>query len=462
MVSLERALSDTILFPLWLDHPDAPAPESQLIGRTDADLVVVGGGFTGLWAAILAKEANPNRDVVLIEAGKVAYGASGRPGGVLSTSVMHGLSNAKRIFPEDLEALERLGRENLEAFVETLNRHKIDADIEWGGELTVAVGKEHVADLDGELELHKTHGYDVVYLDRDAMQAEIASPLYEAGVWIRKKNGTVHPAKLAWGLKAAALSLGVRLYEHSPLLELERDGPAIRITTHDGVVRSDKVLLATNAFAAGDRRIKQWVASIRDRVIATEPLSDEQLARVGWANRQGVYDTRIQLNYSRLTKDNRIVFGGRVGYYFDNQTDPEADRDIRTYERLARTFYKTFPQLDDARISHAWGGPIALSTRMAVHFQRYHDDKVVWAGGYSGFGISASRVGARLGLSILDGQDGPERKLKLMTSLPNRILPEPFRWIGAKLTMYALDDVDEKGGWRKPWIRLVHALGFPL
>ncbi len=460
--SVERALGDVTLFPLWLDDPAAPTPERPLIGRSEADLVIVGGGFTGLWAAIQAKEADPNRDVVLIEAGKVAHGASGRPGGIVSTSIMHGLSNAQRIFPGDLEELERLGHENAQGFKDTLERHAIDAEIAWGGELTVAVDEAHLPGLREEFELHKRHGYDVVYLERDEARAQVASPLYQGAVWSRSNSGTVHPAKLAWGLKAAALKLGVRLYEDTPLTDLQSDGTAISVRTHDGSLRAPKVLLATNAFAAGDRRIKNRVAAIRDRIVATEPLSGEQLARVGWANRQGVYDTRTQLNYTRLTKDNRIVFGGRVGYYFNNDTDPAADRDVRTYERLAKVFFQTFPQLDDVRFTHAWGGPIALTTRMAVHFQRYHGGKVIYAGGYSGFGVSASRFGARLGLALLDDPSAPELKLQCAASLPNYIPPEPFRWIGAKVTMYALADADEKGGWRKAWLKLVHAMGFPI
>ena len=459
---VERALRGVTLFPLWLDNPAAPTPERPLIGRSEADLVIVGGGFTGLWAAIQAKEADPGRDVVLVEAAKVAHGASGRPGGIVSTSIMHGLSNAQRIFPNDLEALERFGHDNAKGFADTLERYDIDAEIEWGGELTVAVDAAHLPGLKEEFELHQRHGYDVVYLDRDEAQAQVASPLYQGAVWSRSNSGTVHPAKLAWGLKAAALKLGVRLYEDSPLTDLESDGAGLTVRTHDGSLRAPKVLLATNAFAAGDRRIKHRVAAIRDRIIATEPLTDEQLARVGWANRQGVYDTRTQLNYTRLTKENRIVFGGRVGYYFGNDTDPSADRDVQTYERLAKVFFTTFPQLDDVTFSHAWGGPVALTTRMAVHFQRYHGGKVIYAGGYSGFGVSATRFGARLGLALLDDPSAPELKLDCAATLPNFIPPEPFRWIGAKVTMYALADADEKGGWRRHWLRFVHALGFPL
>ena len=461
--AIDRALRDTTLFPLWLDSAAAPPVEAQLIGRTEADLVIVGGGFTGLWAAVQAKEADPGRDVVLIEAGKVAYGASGRPGAIVSTSVMHGLSNAARVFPDDLDALETLGQDNMAGFTDSLARHDIDAEMEWGGELTTAVGPAGVADVREEYELHLQHGHDVVLLDRKEVRAEVDSPLYHAGVWSRKQSGTVHPAKLAWGLKAAAIRLGVRLHEFSPLVDLAPDGAAMRVRTHDGEVRAAKVLLATNAFASGHPHIKRRVTAIRDRIVATEPLSDEQLARIGWRHRQGIYDTRVQLNYTRLTRDNRIVFGGRLGYYYGGDTDPAADRDIATYRRLAGAFFATFPQLeDDVRFSHAWGGPIGLTTRMAVHFQRYFDGRAIYAGGYSGFGVSASRFGARIGLALLDDPDAPEGKLAFARTMPGVIPPEPFRWIGAKITMYALNDVDTKGGWRKAWIRMVHAMGFPV
>ncbi|WP_172330701.1 FAD-binding oxidoreductase [Mangrovicoccus sp. HB161399] len=464
MTFAATSLKDVTFFPFWLDNPDAPPVEPQLIGRTSADLVIVGGGFTGLWAAIQAKEADPGRDVVLIEAGKVAYGASGRPGGIVSTSIMHGLHNAARLFPEDIGELERLGQENMQGLLGTLDLFGIDAHNTWGGELTVAVGDDQVENVRAEYELHAEHGHDVEFLDRDQVQAQVNSPLYAAGCWNRKLSGTVHPARLVWGLKRAALELGVRLHEFTPMESLERVNGAMEIKTHDGLVRAPKVLLCTNAFAAGHRKIKQRVAGIRDRIIATEPLSGEQLARIGWNSRQGVYDTRTQLNYTRMTKDNRIIFGGRLTYYHDgtNNTDPAAERVVDPYLRLAEAFHETFPQLDDIRFSHAWSGPIALTTRMAVHFQEYHQGDVIWAGGYSGFGISTSRFGARVGLAKLDRADLPELKLDFATTMPNRILPEPFRWIGSKITLYALDTADEKGGWRRPWLKLVDAMGFPL
>ena len=133
-----RALTDVAFTPFWLGRKDAPPAAPSLAGRTDTDLLIVGGGFTGLWAAILAKEADPGRDAALIEAETVASGASGRPGGIVSTSIMHGLANANRVFPDDLKRLEALGRANLREFRGALDRYAIDCDAEWNGEMTVA------------------------------------------------------------------------------------------------------------------------------------------------------------------------------------------------------------------------------------------------------------------------------------------------------------------------------------
>jgi len=459
---LRRALSDVAFKSFWLDRKDAPSPEPKLVGIVNADLLIVGGGFTGFWAAISAKERNPGLDVVLIEAETVASGASGRPGGIISTSIMHGLANASRVFPDDLEALERLGRENLEGFRKALDRHQIDADLEWTGEMTAAIGRGALALLDEEEVLSRHHGHDIVRLDRDAVRAELNSPLFEGGLWSRRDSGVVHPGKLAFGLKRAAIALGVRLFEVTPLLRMEEEGGGLGVSTPHGRIRASKVLLATNAFAAGHPHIRRRVAMVRDRILMTEPLSPEQLGRIGWRNRQGVYDTRTQLNYMRLTLDNRLLFGGRLGVFMGAPRDPALDRTTTPYRRLALAFQETFPQLDDVRFTHAWSGPIALTTRMAVHFQRYFDGKAIYAGGYSGFGITASRFGATIGLALLDGAERPETNMAFASMKPRWLPPEPFRQLGAEITMHALDTADEKGGWRRAWLAMIEKMGFPL
>ncbi|WGL15319.1 FAD-dependent oxidoreductase [Microbulbifer bruguierae] len=457
-----EALQKTTFFPYWLDIPQRPRDEPALQRPLECDLLIVGGGFTGLWAAVQAKEADPQRDIVLIEANSIAIGASGRPAAILSTSVMHGLANAQRLFPEDMETLEQLGKENLDGFRETIERYGIECELEWGGELTVAVGDDGLDDIEKEYALYRHYGHDAHLLDRDTVQREVNSPLFNGGLWSKQRSGTVHPAKLAWGLKQVALELGVKIYENTPMVSNTRNRKGILVKTPKGRVQANKVLLATNAFASGNKKIRNRVAAIRDRIVVTDPLSDEQLASIGWKNRQGIYDTRTQLNYMRLTADNRILFGGRLDYFFGNNTDPEDDKAPEPYVRLIDNFYRTFPQLRGIRFSHAWSGPIALTTRMAVHYQHYHGGKMLYAGGYSGFGVTATRFGARVALAILDDIKVPERSLNFACSQPAYIPPEPFRWIGAKITMYALDTLDEKRGWRIPWVRMVEKMGFPI
>ena len=458
-----NALSATRFTTYWLDSLDPVADEATMEQDTSCDLLVVGGGFCGLWAAIQAKEQDPERDVVLIEANSVANGASGRPAAIMSTSVMHGIDNTERIFPHDVAELEQLGRENMDGFQQTVERYGIDCDLEWGGEMKVSIGDEGLAKIDEEYQLYLKYGHEAVKLDKAGVQAEIKSPLFHGGAWSQKRCGTVHPGKLIRGLKQAALGLGVKLYENTPMLDNHKTGEGIIVKTTGATITAPKVLLATNAWAAGHRHISRRVAAIRDRIVVTEPLTEAQMQQVGWQHRQGIYDTRTQLNYMRLTADNRILFGGRLDYFYGNDTNPALDKTPQPFIRLVQSFYRTFPQLaDEIKFSHAWSGPIGLTTRMAVHYQKYHDGDMVFAGGYSGFGVTASRFGARIGLAILDQLNIPETGMQFARTMPNYIPPEPFRWIGAKITMYALDTLDEKGGWRKLWIAIVQKMGFPI
>ncbi|MCP3687581.1 MAG: FAD-dependent oxidoreductase, partial [Gammaproteobacteria bacterium] len=395
----KQALRNTTFDTYWLHSLEAIADEAELESDIRCDLLVVGGGFCGLWAAILAKQADPERDIVLIEARSIANGASGRPAAIMSTSVMHGIDNTERMFPDEVEALEKLGRENMDGFSATIEAHKIDCDIEWGGEMVVSIGDEGLDVVDKDYELFTKYGHDAQKLDKQQVQSEIKSPIFHGAVWSKKRCGTVHPGKLVRGLKALALKLGIKIYENTALIDNNYSGKLIQVRTARALITASKVLLATNAWGAGHKKIKTRVAAIRDRILMTEPLTQSQMQTIGWTNRQGIYDTRTQLNYMRLTADNRILFGGRLEYYFGNNTDPVQDKQAAPYIRLVQSFYRTFPQLKkDIRFSHAWSGPIGLTTRMAVHYQRYHDGNMVYAGGYSGFGVTASRFGARVGL----------------------------------------------------------------
>ena len=212
--------------PFWLAELAPPEPAPALIGTTDSDLCIVGGGFTGLWAALHAKAGDPGRDVVVLEGETCGFGASGRNGGFANASLTHGLENGLARFADELVELERLGRENLDGLVADLTRLGIECELERTGELTVVLHPALLEELDEAAALHRRFGYDVSALDAAATRAEVASPTYHGGLLQRAGSALVHPGKLALGLRRAALEAGVRLFEHTRPATCATDRPA--------------------------------------------------------------------------------------------------------------------------------------------------------------------------------------------------------------------------------------------
>ena len=190
--------------PFWLDQPGAPPAREPLRGEAAADLVVIGAGFTGLWTALLAKESDPERSVVLVEGHRIGWAASGRNGGFCDASLTHGAANGRERFPGEFATLQRLGAENLDAIQIALDRHGIDCEFERTGSIAVATEDYQVDKL---RDVAEDDG--VAFLDASAMRAEVNSPTYLAGVWDKQGTALVQPARLAWGLAAACERLGV-------------------------------------------------------------------------------------------------------------------------------------------------------------------------------------------------------------------------------------------------------------
>ena len=282
---LERSWSDAVTVPFWLDREDAPEPAEPLAGDTTCDLVVVGGGFTGLWTAILARELDPTREVVLVEQDSVAFGASGRNGGFCDASLTHGLRNGVDRFPEEIRRLERLGRENLEGIRETVERYGIDCDWTPTGTMSVALEPYQVDQLRRGEELYRSFDQRVRFLDRDEVRAEVASPTYLAGLWGTDHNVLVDPARLAWGLRRTALELGVRVAERTRATDLEPEGDGVVLGTPHGRVHARRAVLATNAFPPLARSIRRYVLPVYDYVLMTEPLTAAQMGEIAWRNR---------------------------------------------------------------------------------------------------------------------------------------------------------------------------------
>lgn len=453
-------LADAAPVPFWLDSPDAPEPRPPLGSHTRCDLAVVGAGYTGLWTALLAKEADPSRDVVVLEASKVGWAASGRNGGFCSSSLTHGIANGLGRFPNEMPTLERLGGENLDAIATAVARYGIDCNFERTGSLEVATEAYQVEQLRAGVDEARRLGHDAVVLDEAAVRAELHSPTYLAGAWNRDDTALVDPAQLAWGLRDACLSLGVRLYENSPVESLERDGVGVRLRTARASVRAGQAALATNAFPALLRRVRPYTIPVYDYALMTEPLSATQREQVGWRNRQGVSDMGNQFHYYRQSGDQRILWGGYDAiYHWHNAIAPGFEQRPETFELLARQFFDTFPQLTGLRFTHRWGGVIDTSTRFFAFQRTALNGRVAYSLGYTGLGVGASRFGARVMLDLLAGRDSEATRLQAVRRRPRPFPPEPLKSAGVALTRRALARADSQHGRRGWWLRMLDRLG---
>jgi glycine/D-amino acid oxidase-like deaminating enzyme len=447
--------------PFWLDILAPREPEPALSGSVDADLCIVGGGFTGLWAALHAKTDDRDRDVVLLEGRTVGFGASGRNGGFLVSSLTHGLENGLARFADEIGLLERLGRENLADLVADLDRYGIDCDLELTGELLPTLAPYQDAWLEQERELLERFGYAVeLFPDAAAMRSEVASPTYRGGIWTKDSGGIVDPAKLAVGLLEAVLSSGVRVFEQTPAGRIDPRPGGVTVLTRQGAVRARRALLATSAYPPLVREIRRYVLPIYDYVLVTEPLSAAQRAAIGWSRRQGIGDGANQFHYYRLTSDDRILWGGYDAVYrFGGPVDDAFDDHDPTFAKLAQHFLTTFPQLDGIRFTHRWGGAIDTCSRFSVFFGTAQNGHVAYATGYTGLGVGATRFGARVALDLLDGRSTEATQSRYVRSKPIPFPPEPLRSAVVQLTRNRLAAADRRDGRRGLWLGMLDRLG---
>jgi len=454
------ALRDASPDVFWLDDPGAPQPEPPLDGDTECDLAIVGGGFTGLWSALLAMQRNPALDVVVLEARRSAAAASGRNGGFCDASLTHGFANGLHRFPDELDTLERLGLENLDAIESTVREHDIDCSFERTGMVDVATASWQHDELVEVAAAMRSHGYFLDVLDPDAMRAEVASPTYCGGLWIHNRTAIVNPAKLAWGLRRLCIDAGVRFHEDTAVARLSAEAERIRLTTAHGSVSARRVALATNADRPLLARLRPFILPVYDYVLVTEPLTAAQLASIGWANRQGIGDSGNQFHYYRLTADSRILWGGYDAiYHFGNRVDVELEQRAETFDKLAEHFFTTFPQLSDVRFTHRWGGAIDTCSRFCAFWGTSHGGRVAFSLGYTGLGVGASRFGAQVMLDLLEGRRTERRALRMVRTRPLPFPPEPLRYGVVQLTRWSLDRADRNGGHRNPWLRALDLVG---
>ncbi|WP_394278336.1 NAD(P)/FAD-dependent oxidoreductase [Microbacterium sp.] len=435
-------------------RPDRPA----LTGTVTADLVVVGAGYTGLWTALLAVTRDPGCRVVVVEANRVGWAASGRNGGFCEASLTHGPENGAARWPDELHTLERLGRANLDEIGAAEEAYGLDFQFERTGQLAPAT-EEHQLEWLADWAAENESG--VVLLDADATRRQVDSPTYLGAVWETETTALVHPALMAAELARACEERGVVIAERSPARDL--DTPAsggVVVTTDAGRVVADRAALATNVFPSLLIRNRLMTVPVYDYVLMTEPLTDAQWASIGWANRQGIGDMANQFHYYRPTRDGRILFGGYDAvYHYGRRVDPRYEDRPSSWRRLASHFFTTFPQLEGLRFSHRWAGAIDTSTQFTAFFGTARRGRVAYAAGFTGLGVGSTRFAADVMLDLLAGEQTERTELKMVRKRPLPFPPEPLASIGIQATRWSLDRADHRRGKRNVLLKTLDAVG---
>ncbi|MEY2847925.1 MAG: hypothetical protein RI885_590 [Actinomycetota bacterium] len=452
--TIDHALQATRRSVFWLD--DLPgggrSRHPSLHGHVDTDLVVVGGGYTGLWTAVLAKQREPDRRVVLLEAKSIGWAASGRNGGFCEASLTHGDENGRSRWPEEFDQVKALGLANLDGIESMVSAHGLDVDFERNGSLDVAVEPHQVEWLEP--------GDGVTVLDSAAMHDQVRSPTYLGGAWHRRTSALVHPGKLALELARLAVELGVEVFEHTLVKSLDSAADGATVVTAHGRVTAPRVILATGVFPSLLARNRLMTVPVYDYVLMTEPLDAEQLASIGWSNRQGIGDMANQFHYYRLSADNRILFGGYDAvYHYGGRVRPAYEERPSSYRQLASHFFTTFPQLEGLRFSHRWSGPIDTSTRFCAFFGTARAGSVAYASGFTGLGVGATRFAGDTLLDLLDGVPTERTELRMVRERPLPFPPEPAAALGINATRWSLDRADHDGGRRNVLLKTLDALG---
>ncbi|WP_148254782.1 NAD(P)/FAD-dependent oxidoreductase [Aidingimonas lacisalsi] len=444
--------------PFWAETvPPQPACPA-LSAETSCDLAVIGGGFTGLWCALKARERHPDARIVVLEASHCGNAASGRNGGFCAPSISHGVSNALARWPKQAATLVRLGLDNLDGLQEDLAHYGIDAEFERQGKLNVAATPWQAEGLESMQVAYARFGIETTLLEGDALRERFASPKYATGLF-EPNYALVNPGKLVAGLRQACLAQGIDIHEHTPVTALDRTPQGVRLTTPQAELGASRVAMATNAAVPLLKRLKMAVIPIFDYTLVTEPLSDAQLSAIGWQDRHGISDTGNQFHYFRKTADNRILWGGFDAiYHYGSRQDEALLHRPESYARLEANFSDAFPSLADVDFSHAWGGIIDTSARTTFFAGTALKGRLAYAMGFTGQGVSASRFAALAMLDMLDGQQTERTRLGMLRRFPVPFPPEPIRSGAVRLAQRHLA-LEDRTGHRSLFLKTLDRFG---
>lgn len=422
----------------WYADDGLPETREPLPGDASADVVVVGGGYTGLWTAYYLKKAAPFLRITLLEQKFCGYGASGRNGGWLYNGIAGRDRYAKLHGHEAAVRLQRAMNETVDEVVRVASEAGIDADIHQGGVLEVAYTPAQLA------RLKAFHAHELSYGEKErelygaretAERIRVADAV--GSTWT-PHGARLHPVKLVKGLAAAVEALGVTIHEQTPVTEIR---PKHAVTPY-GTVRAPYILRCTEGFTANLKGQKRTWLPMNSSMIATEPLTAEQWESIGWEGREALGDMAHAYMYAQRTADNRIALGGRgVPYRFGSRTDNDGRTQQATIEALHEILVRFFPSLAGVRVAHAWSGVLGVPRDWCATVTLDRSTGLGWAGGYVGSGVATTNLAART-LRDLVQQDSGQAGATDLTGLPwvdhkvRKWEPEPFRWIGVH-GMYA-------------------------
>lgn len=421
---------------------------APLDASTTCDIVIVGGGFTGLWSAILLKDADPSVDVVVLEQEVAGYGASGRNGGFAMTLISRNLHDlVRKVGPQRARATHLAARETLHEIVELAAKEKIAAAIANPGVLTVSNGPEQDVRIRQDLDAASRLGLDDF---RELSGAECREMVHSDRLrcgHFEEDSLLLDPAALARGLRDAALRRGVRIFEGTPVDGLaDLGGRRVEARTPFGTVHADRGLLATNAYAHAEPALRRFIFTIYAYIVVTEPLTAAQWGAVGWSQGMGIEDKRVMPHFHRPTPDGRILWGGRDAPLSHQGPNRRRDRDPRIFRRLEETFRWTFPQLADVRIDRGWAGPVCgtLNCFASIGWLST-SERVAYALGYAGHGVGPSHLAAKIVRDLMLNRQTDLLDLPLVTKRPLPLPPGPLRWPVMELGQRILQRSDDVG-----------------
>jgi len=389
-----------------------PLAFAPLQGEQKADVCIIGGGFSGLNTAI--ELAERGLSVVLLEAHRIGWGASGRNGGQLIRGVGHDVEQFQPVLGDDgVDSLKRMGFEAVDIVRQRIERYGIECDLTWGY-CDLATKQRHVEGFEADYADLQRLGYPhpLRRVPKEGLGDVIGSDRYIAGL-IDMGSGHLHPLNLALGEAAAAESLGVRLYEESTVERIQY-GPQLQVHTARGSVRAGQLVLACNAYLGKlNTSLAGKVLPAGSYIIATEPLPEALRSQLLPQN-MAVCDQRVALDYFRLSADGRLLFGGACHY---SGRDP---KDIEAYMRPK--MLKVFPQLQGTRIDFQWGGMIGIGANRLPQIGRLQDQpNVYYAQAYAGHGLNATHLAGRLLAEAITGQ--AEGRFDLFARVPHPTFP---------------------------------------